>query len=100
MTVLAGVATELQATVRDRLGDADFLFHDGEHSRRAYVDDFAAFEPLLASGAVVVYDDIDWPLARRSEDTDAYAGWREVVAHERVRRAVEVDRELGLLLLR
>jgi predicted O-methyltransferase YrrM len=99
VTVLGGISTDLAAAARERLGSADFLFHDGEHSRRAYVEDFTAFEPLLDAGAVVLYDDIDWRPPRGGQ-TDTYAGWREVVAHPRVRRAVEVDRELGLLLLR
>lgn len=98
VTVLGGIATELEASVRERLGEADLLFHDGEHSRRAYVDDFTAYEPMLAPGAVVLLDDIRWRLNRRVA-AETYAGWREVAAHPRVQRAVEVDRVFGLLLL-
>lgn len=97
VAVLGGVSTELREAVRERGSPAGLLFHDGEHSRQAYLDDFGAFEPLLGPGAVVLYDDIDWALGGAASDT--YAGWREVAAHPRVRRAVELDREFGLLLL-
>lgn len=98
VTVFDGISTDLEASARERLGEADLLFHDGEHSLRAYVDDFTAFEPMLAPGAVVLYDDIHWRLNRRVA-AETYAGWREVAGHPRVRRAVEVDRQFGLLLL-
>lgn len=97
VAVLGGISTELGEAVRERVGHAGLLFHDGEHSRQAYLDDFSAFEPLLGPGAVVLYDDIDWALGGAGSDT--YGGWREVAGHARVRRAVELDREFGLLLL-
>jgi predicted O-methyltransferase YrrM len=97
VAVLGGISTELREAVRERVSPAGLLFHDGEHSRRAYVEDFNAFESSLGSGAVVLYDDVDWALAGGASDT--YAGWREVAAHARVRRAVELDREFGLLML-
>jgi predicted O-methyltransferase YrrM len=97
VAVLGGISTELREAVRERISPAGLLFHDGEHSRQAYLDDFDTFEPLLGAGAVVLYDDIDWALGGAASDT--YAGWREVAGHARVRRAVELDREFGLLLL-
>jgi len=83
-----------------RIGAVDFVFHDGEHSERAYVADFEALEGSLASGAVVVYDDLHWD-DRAFTDVPArtYEGWQTLVAHARVRCAVEVDGGTGVLLL-
>jgi hypothetical protein len=54
----------------------------------------------LVAGSVVFIDDI------RGEDprfwarpAETYRGWREIVGHARVRRAVEIGNNLGLLLL-
>ncbi len=41
----------------------DLVFHDGGHSRDAYVRDFTAMEPGLLPGAVVRFDDIQWDFA-------------------------------------
>ena len=81
------------------LSAADFLFHDAAHSGEAYVEDFAAAEPMLGPGAVVLYDDIRWTDPRLGGDTGTYAGWKQLTAHPRVRAAAELDREFGLLLL-
>jgi len=101
VTVLGGIAAENTAPVTDALGgQADMLFHDGAHSREAYVEDFAAYESLLAPGAVVVFDDINWEDDRWHPDANTYAGWQEVSGHARVRAAYEVDATWGILLLR
>ena len=81
------------------IASAGFLFHDAEHSGKAYVEDFAAAEPLLAPGSVVLYDDIRWTDPRLGGDSGTYSGWKQLVAHPRVRAAAELDREFGLLLL-
>jgi predicted O-methyltransferase YrrM len=78
----------------------DFLFHDGGHSYEGYTGDFAAALPLLEPGAVVLFDDIRWEDFRiRDEPARTYEGWRAVVSHSRVLRAVEIDGGLGLMLL-
>jgi predicted O-methyltransferase YrrM len=84
------------------LGKIDFLFHDAGHSREDYIRDFALVSGALAPGAVVLFDDIRWyPSARTFEgDPRSYEGWKEVIAHSRVRRAVEVDGLFGLFLVR
>jgi predicted O-methyltransferase YrrM len=79
----------------------DFVFHDAGHTRDDYVHDFAAFEPFLSSGAFVLIDDIRWNDARNGgKSTGSYDGWREVAAHPRVEKAVEIGGLLGLLLVR
>jgi predicted O-methyltransferase YrrM len=82
------------------VGPPQFVFHDAEHSGHAYRRDFEALEPALPSGAVVLYDDIRWDdRAFSPEPSGTYDGWTTVAAHKRVRRAVEIDRTMGLLLL-
>lgn len=78
----------------------DLLFHDAEHSEEAYVRDFETFEPMLRPGAVVLFDDIEWEDPLAPGDARTYRGWRQVVEHARVRRALEIDGTFGLLLLR
>src|SRR5262249_8118252 len=78
----------------------DFLFHDAVHSFDAYVSDFNAAEPMLASGAVCVIDDIRWDDERfHAGATRTYEGWRHIVAHPRVMIAAELDGSVGLVLL-
>lgn len=80
-------------------GSFGFLFHDGEHSERAYVEDFERSLPSLQDGAVVLFDDIRWDDPHSTTPTNAYRGWERVARHPRVSRAVEVDGLYGLLLL-
>jgi predicted O-methyltransferase YrrM len=79
----------------------DLLFHDAGHSREEYLGGFNAMVGILSSGSVVLIDDIRWEDPRFSaRPVEMYRRWREIVSHARVRRAVEVDKSLGLLLLR
>jgi predicted O-methyltransferase YrrM len=95
-----GHSPEILSEVSGVVPTFDLLFHDAEHSRDAYVADFAACEPMLAPGAVVIYDDIRWRgAARFGMKADTYDGWREVADHPRVEQAVEIDGEYGVLLL-
>ena len=96
-----GTAQEVLPGLLAQLPPVDFAFHDGLHTGDAYRADFAALEPRLAPGAVVLIDDI-----RNESDTfglgappRTYEGWTNVASHPRVRRAVEIDGSLGLLLL-
>lgn len=79
----------------------DVFFHDAYHSRATYVGDFEIALPYLAAGGVALFDDIRWEDRRftRGEAAETYAGWRTVVEHPRVLRAIEVDEGLGLALL-
>ena len=57
MTVLGEIAADAPGVVADALeGPCDLLFHDGAHSREAYIEDFNAFAPHLAQGAIVIFD--------------------------------------------
>jgi predicted O-methyltransferase YrrM len=82
------------------LGKIDFFFHDSSHSREDYINDFSAVVESLAPGAVVIIDDIRWEDSRLSASSRTYEGWQAVSVHPRVRRAIEVDGTLGLLLIR
>jgi predicted O-methyltransferase YrrM len=97
---LEGRSHELVDQVAAIAGDYDVFFHDAEHSHEAYVNDFAAYESLLAPGAVVIYDDIRWQGAWQVDaDPDTYGGWLELTKHPRVLHAAEIDGGFGALLL-
>ena len=82
------------------LGRIDFMFHDAGHSREDYIGDFNQVSEILSPGAVVLFDDIRWEDPTMYEgQARTYEGWKEVVSHPRVKRAVEIDDALGLLLL-
>ncbi len=91
---------EALAPAAARMAPVDFIFHDGGHSGDAYVRDFQAVVEALAPGGVVIFDDIRWnqPLDPRV-DPRCYEGWREVAAHPRVERAVEIGNELGMVMV-
>jgi predicted O-methyltransferase YrrM len=98
-----GMTTKLLPELVKRIGPIDFMFHDAGHSHQDYVNDFRLVTENLTPGAVVLFDDIRWEDDRwktSSEAVDTYRGWREVVDHPRVCRALEIDGSLGLLLLR
>ncbi len=91
-TVLPGLA--------DSLGAVDFLFHDAGHTREDYIRDFDHVCKSLIPGAVVIFDDIRWEDARFVPGgAHTYEGWRVVADNPRVRRAVEIDDSLGMLLM-
>jgi len=78
----------------------DFVFHDASHSKEDYIRDFSLMEPYLASGCVVLIDDIRWGDPRFcSGDPKPYEGWLAIVGHDRVVKALEINNELGLILL-
>jgi predicted O-methyltransferase YrrM len=82
-------------------GKIDFMFHDCGHSREDYVRDFEHASEIMAQGAVVLFDDIRWEDPRLfTGNPRTYEGWRAVIGHPRVKRAVEIDGMLGLLLLK
>lgn len=101
VTCHCGWTSDALPTVVQTLKDVDFVFHDAGHSRDDYVGDFAAILPSLKSGAVVLIDDIRWhdPTIAQ-EDPRCYDGWLELVNHPRVCQAVEINSEMGLLLLK
>jgi len=95
-----GLSHDVLPTLLSSLAPVDFVFHDASHSRDAYVRDFELLAAGLPPGAVVLFDDIRWEDERRAgASAQTYAGWTAVVAHARVRRAAELDRNMGILLL-
>lgn len=77
-----------------------FVFHDGDHAEENYVGDFGRMLEALAPGAVVMFDDIRWHDRDRPDfEPRCYEGWRRVVDHPRVDRAVEVGPKLGVLMV-
>ncbi|HEY3846428.1 MAG TPA: class I SAM-dependent methyltransferase [Acetobacteraceae bacterium] len=95
-----GFTQKLLPELARATGPIDFMFHDAGHSREDYVNDFGAIVDALAPGCAVLIDDIRWEDARFYRGVpNTYGGWREVVAHPRVRRAIEIDGAMGLMQL-
>ena len=86
--------------VRNILGTATLLFHDGGHSGEAYVRDFDLYLPIMESGGIVLFDNIRWDNRLwAASDPKTYEGWLKVTQHPRVRMAVEIDDDYGLIQL-
>jgi predicted O-methyltransferase YrrM len=81
------------------LAAIDFVFHDANHTGESYIRDFRVLEPYMVSGSVLLFDDITWVHPAVEDTMGCYQGWLEVVANERVRRAVEIDGSLGMVQL-
>jgi predicted O-methyltransferase YrrM len=98
ITCHLGLTQEVLPKLMGTLGSIDFMYHDAGHTREDFVRDFRAVVQSLSPGSVMVIDDI------RSADprfggADAYRGWLDVIAHTRIRHAVEVNGAIGLALL-
>lgn len=99
-TCINGRTQDVVPDLTRTLSGVDLLFHDAGHSGEAYVRDFLAAEPFMAPGSVMLFDDIRWfDRAFVATDPKCYDGWMEVTRHPRVRRAGEIDRYMGALLL-
>lgn len=60
--LLVQTREEAFATEKERIGDRlDFVFIDGCHARLCVMEDFVSVEPLVVSGGLVVFHDIDQP---------------------------------------
>jgi len=78
-------------------GPLDFMFHDDGHSGESTSGTSLRF----SQGAIVLFDDIRWEdLMTEGRPAQCYEGWMEVCADAKARRAVEIDYNLGLLMLR
>lgn len=100
ITCRYGNASDILAAAAAEMAPVGFVFHDGGHSEENYVRDFETMLDALAPGGVVMFDDIRWRDRDRPEaDPRCYEGWRRVVAHPRVERAIEVGPKLGLLMV-
>jgi predicted O-methyltransferase YrrM len=100
VTCEKGRASDVLPKLAASLRNVDLLFHDAGHLGKDYIDDFEASLPMMGAGSIVLVDDIRWADARfTTGPTGAYEGWRAIVAHPRVRRAVEIDASVGVLHL-
>jgi predicted O-methyltransferase YrrM len=95
-----GSTQETLSSLMNSIDPVDLVFHDAGHSRDDYIRDFQAMLPGLRPGGVVLIDDIRWAGGRFvTGNPKCYEGWLELAAHPRVRRAVEVNYTMGLLLV-
>jgi predicted O-methyltransferase YrrM len=94
-----GLTREVLPKLMGTLGPIDFMYHDAGHTREHYVRDFGAVVDWLSPGSVIVIDDIRGTVDPRFGGIDAYRGWLDVIAHARIRHAVEVNRAMGVALL-
>lgn len=81
------------------IGAIDFVFHDANHIGENYIRDFRVLAPNMASGAVLIFDDIRWSHPAVEDAMGCYQGSLEIVADDRVRHAVEIDGDLGMVQL-
>jgi len=94
-----GTTQNTLASIANKIPAIDFFFHDNGHSRDHYVRDFNLALEYLKPDSIVLFDDIRWQDKNAEIDPQCYQGWLEIVAHPRVRRAVELDAEMGLMLI-
>jgi predicted O-methyltransferase YrrM len=95
-----GNTRDILAAAAKEMAPIGFVFHDGGHSEENYVSDFETMVDALAPGGVVMFDDIRWRDRDKPEaNPRCYEGWRRVIAHPRVERAIEVGAKLGLLMV-
>jgi predicted O-methyltransferase YrrM len=95
-----GLADQSLAPMAKETGGIDFVFHDAGHTYEDYQHDFGVLEPFMKSGSILLLDDIRWnDLRDPTKATRTYEGWQAIVAHPRVKRAAEIDDEIGLVLI-
>jgi predicted O-methyltransferase YrrM len=95
-----GNVQDILPDILNGVAKISFVFHDASHTKEDYIRDFNLMEPYLGSGCVVLIDDIRWGDPRFcSGDPKPYEGWLAVVGHHRVVKALEINNELGLILL-
>jgi predicted O-methyltransferase YrrM len=95
-----GMTQNVLPQLMSTLGPIDLMYHDAGHTREDYVRDFGAVVNSLSPGSVIVIDDIRWEDTRfGGEQAHTYRGWLDVIAHPRIRHAVEVDGAIGVALL-
>jgi predicted O-methyltransferase YrrM len=94
---LANVALPRMAAT---LSDIELFFHDAGHTYDDYVNDVGTILPKMASGSILLLDDIYWDDARfTTGPSRAHEGWMAVVNNPRVTAAAEIDHEIGIALI-
>jgi predicted O-methyltransferase YrrM len=71
-------------------GPIDIAFVDGIHTYDWVLSQYEILQPRAARGAILCFDDIDFPSGRMREC------WQEIVTRKEVKSACEVDKRLGL----
>ncbi len=95
-----GLSTTVIPEIITSCGPVDLVFHDGAHDGKIYKEDFRNLLPALRPGSVVLFDDIHWFDKRFvREDPKCYQGWRSIVSNPAVSCAVEIDRDMGAVLI-
>lgn len=84
VTSRVGPIAETLRAEAERAQPLDFVFIDAEHQEQATVDHFEALVPFLAPGAILAFDDADWPGVRAAHET--------IGRHERVSTSILVGR--------
>lgn len=87
---VGAIDDELEELARE-IAPVDFAFMDAEHTERATVGAFETMLPHLASGGVVVVDDI-------AMNSDMRRAWDAIRANGRVARAVSLHRQ-GIVVI-
>ena len=87
----AGQIADTLTEVADEAAPVDFVFLDAEHQQEPTLEYFEALLPRLSERAVVVLDDIGFPVEMRQ-------AWRAIRHHERVASAVGLGR-LGIVTI-
>ena len=83
----------------------DFIFHDGGHRGDDYVEDFETLVPVLRHEAIIIIDDIRWDeegtgnQPTKKSIRSCHQGWLEIIQHQKVKCAVEVDDSIGIIRL-
>jgi predicted O-methyltransferase YrrM len=96
-----GRANEALASLAQTAAPIELVFHDAGHTYDDYIHDFAAFEPHMGPGSILILDDIRWEDTRssNSKPSKAYEGWQAVTSHKRVKCAAEIDGSIGIALM-
>lgn len=95
-----GNVQDVLPDILNSMAKIDFVFHDASHTKEDYIRDFSLMEPNLVPGSVILIDDIRWGDPRFvSGDPKPYEGWLAIVGHDRVVKALEINNELGLIVL-
>lgn len=96
-----GMTQEILPELVKSIGKIDFMFHDAAHTEEHYIRDFTNVLPILLPGSVIVFDDIRWNNKKfTTKNPRCYRGWMKIIAHPRVIWAIEIDKKIGIALLK
>lgn len=105
ISCMKGRSDDLIPVLRKEGMTFDFLFNDGAHNGDAYVRTFHETADLLQPGSAMLIDDIKWDAgANRWKTSEAskrtcYEGWLEIARDRRTSLALELDSNIGMIIL-